>query len=156
MADLVKKMTKIVGIAEKLPEDSYVFKQFNIDEILRLPKEMQDIISIDSVSIDINIHETKIIKTPHSKSFENQRLTGMCMVVEGTSKQNIKYTADRSTQIVNSVSFILPFRTFVVLPYNFVIGDRYEVQGYIEDINIAIIDKRTMYENISIFIDVII
>lgn len=153
MASTVKNLIEILGIADSLPENPTVFKQFTIQETLTLPEAKPDIEQIVKVIAQVVINNTRVIRTPVGTSLEGQVLSGYKLVVEGEVRQKIEYVADECTQSVHAAHFDVPFSTFIVLPVGFTIGTPITVTPYIEDIYIEALDKRTIFKNIILLLD---
>ncbi|MBW4829552.1 MAG: DUF3794 domain-containing protein, partial [Clostridiaceae bacterium] len=102
--------------------------------------------------VDIEIINTKVIKTPVSTSLEGQKLTGFKLIVEGMLNQKVEYIACDKEQSVHAAHFRVPFSTFIVLPENYVEGTNVEVEAIVEDIYSQLIDKRTVFKNITFMI----
>lgn len=153
MASIVKNLIEIAGLADKLPEHPTAFKQFTVQEMLKLPIAKPDIEQIVKVVAQVVITSTKVIRTPKGTSLEGQILTGFKLIIEGEVRQKIEYVADEVTQSVHAAHYDVPFSTFIVLPNTFVVGTPVTVMAYIEDIFIEMINKREMFKNVTILLD---
>jgi hypothetical protein len=153
MASIVKNLIEIAGIADQLPIDPTAFKQFTVQEMLKLPIAKPDIEQIVKVVAQVVITSTKVIRTPKGTSLEGQILTGFKLIIEGEVRQKIEYVADEVTQSVHAAHYDVPFSTFIVLPNTFVVGTPVTVMAYIEDIFIEMINKREMFKNVTILLD---
>lgn len=153
MATVVTNLIEISGLADTLPQNPTIFKQFIVQEALELPEAKPDIEQIVKVVAQVVVLSTKVIRTPVAVSLEGQRLTGFKLVVEGEVRQKIEYVADECTQAVHAAHFNVPFSTFIVLPPTYAIGTPVHVTGYIEDIFVEMIDKRTIFKNVTILLD---
>lgn len=128
------------------------FKQFSVQETLEIPCAKPDVEQIVKVMAEVLIISTRVIKTPKATSAEGQILTGFKLIVEGEISQKIEYVADEPTQSVHAAHFHIPFSTFIVLPEDFTVGTYLTVTGYIEDIYALLVDKRTIFKNVTILI----
>lgn len=153
---VVKDLIEYTGISEYLPTSPCSFKQFNLQECLKIPDVKYDIEQILKVICEVFIIDTRVIKTPIAKSLEGQILTGWKLIVEGELKQKIEYVAALPNQPVHAVHFNIPFSSFIILPECFEISDVINVTGYIEDIFVRQIDKRNIFKNITILLDAVI
>jgi hypothetical protein len=158
MATTVKGLVEITGLADQFPVNPTVFKQLSVQETLCIPKVKPDCEQLVSVTAEIVITNTSVVKTPGSAaspavSNEGQTLTGHKLIVEGLLCQKIEYVADEPTQSVHAAHFNVPFSSFIVLPANFVLGTPVTVTGYIEDIFIELLDKRTVFKNVTVLLD---
>ena len=158
MATTVKDLVEISGLADNFPVNPTTFKQLSVQETLCIPKVKPDCEQIVSVTAEIVITSTNVVKTPgsaalHAISYEGQTLTGHKLIVEGLLCQKVEYVADEPTQSVHAAHFNVPFSSFIVLPSNFVIGTPIKVTGYIEDIFIELLDKRTIFKNVTVLLD---
>lgn len=153
MASKVYGMIEVSGLADPIPATAFNFKQLSVQETLKIPEVKPDIEQILSVAADIVIKNTYIITTPFGTSPEGQVLTGQKLVVEGVIVQKVEYVADEPTQSVHAAHFNVPFSSYIVLPVGFPSNTPVEVTGYIEDIFIEMLDKRTIFKNVTILLD---
>lgn len=154
MSSVVKDLIEYSGLADPLPvlPATANFKQFSVQETLIIPTVKPDVEQVVKVMAEVVIISTRVIKTPVSTSAEGQKLTGFKLIVEGELNQKIEYVADEPTQSVHAAHFHVPFSTFIVLPATFVIGTPITVTGYIEDIYAQLLDKRTIFKNVTVLI----
>lgn len=129
------------------------FKQFSVMEDVEIPASKPDMEDIITVSADVVIISTTIIKTPISTSYEGQHLTGYKAIVEGKIVQKIEYIAKDTVQSVHAAEFEMPFSNFIVLPYCYKEDTPVIVQGIIEDIYSKMIDSRHLFKNITLRIE---
>ena len=109
-----------------------------------------------------------------NENTEGEILTGRKLVVEGTLKQKVVYTANVDEQSVHSahfefpfVAFIIPYASFEGLTYDPTIDgfyfnpeepivpnlcENFSVEACIEDIFIYALDERTIFKNITLFL----
>jgi hypothetical protein len=153
MASVVKGLIDFNGLADQFPVKPVNFKQFSVQENLSIPEVKPDVEQIVSVFARVKINSTIVIKTPIATSFEGQILTGFKLIVEGVLEQKIEYVADEPTQSVHAAHFNVPFSTFIILPKDFIIGTPITVTGYIEDIFVELLDKRSLFKNVTILLD---
>lgn len=130
-----------------------IFKQFSVDENLTIPSQKPDAEDLLDVLAYIEITSTTLIKTPIVTSYEGQKLTGWKLIVEGKLKQKIVYIADEPTQSVHAAHFDVPFSTFLVLPKDYRSCQKIRVVGYVEDVYSQLIDKRTIFKNVTLRIE---
>lgn len=153
MASIVKNLIEFSGLADSLPVNPTVFKQFTVQETLELPEAKPDIEQIVKVLAQIEINSTRVIRTPAGRSLEGQILTGYKLAVEGEIRQKIEYAADERAQSVHAAHFNVPFSAFIVLPSAYRLSSPVTVTGYIEDMFVELIDKRTIFKNAIVFLD---
>lgn len=153
MASTVKDLIEISGLADCLPVNPTVFKEFTVQEALVLPEAKPGVEQILKVIARAGIINTRVIRTPVGRSLEGQILSGFKLIVEGEIIQKIEYVADKCNQSVHAVQFNIPFSTFIVLPANYTIGTPVAVTAYIEDLYVELIDKRTIFKNVILLLD---
>lgn len=153
MASTVKNLIEILGLADNLPTNITVFKQFTVQETLTLPDAKPDIEQIVKVVAQAVITSTRLITTGTGTSLEGQILTGLKLIVEGEIRQKIEYVADECTQSVHAAHFNVPFSSFIVIPATHQIGVPILVTPYIEDLYVELIDKRTIFKNVILLLD---
>jgi hypothetical protein len=167
MANVVRGMVDGIGIANTLPENPKYFTEEAIAETVVIPTQKPDMEQLLSVMEDIEIISIKVVNTPVAISNEGQRLQGNKLIIEINLKQKIKYVADEPTQSVHAAHFEKMKSIFVVVPtvppgqifpYKTVTQllneGRVDVTPYIEDIYGEMKDKRTIFKNTVIFLNV--
>ena len=130
------------------------FKQFSIESYLQIPEAKPDVESINIATGTIDIKNCHVITTPINTSMENQRITGYKLVVHGILNLVIEYTALEARQGVHSAHYTIPFSTFVVLPQDYMVGSKLDVEGIVEDIYYNSIDIRNFFQNTTAMINV--
>lgn len=167
MANVVRNFVEGIGIADAFPEHPLYFTQIAIPEVVCIPEQKPNIEQLISVMVDIEVESTRIINTPIGTSNEGQILTGKKLSIEIMIKQKIKYVADEPSQSVHAAHFNKKMASiFVIVPPTFVLNGitytledlleagRITVTPYIEDIYGELRDKRTIFKNITLLLDV--
>lgn len=154
MSNVVKNLIEYTGLANTLPElcTPGCFRQFELQERLTIPQNNPDAEQIIRVMNEIIVSNTRVVRTAKAVSLEGQALTGFKLIVEGELIQRIEYLAEEPSQPLHAIHSIIPFCSFIILSEDFIIGTPLTVAGYIEDIYVQLIDKRTIYKNLSILI----
>lgn len=152
MASKIFGLIEVSGIADVFPINPPFFKQLSVQETIVIPAVKPDVEQIVSVHAEVVIGETRIIVTPAGQSFEGQVLTNRKLLIEGCIAQKVEYVADEPTQSVHAAHFNAPFSAFIVLPPNIPLDTPVEVTGYIEDIFIQQIDKRSAFKNVTLLL----
>lgn len=152
MSNTVNNLIEYVGLADHLPNSLEVFKQLNVEKSFCLPEAKPDIEQLVKAISSLKITSTSIIKTPKGTSLEGQLLTGWKLIIEGIITQKIQYVADEPTQTVHAAHTNISFSTYIVLPENYIMGTPVTVQSYIEDIFVMQLDKRCIFNNITILL----
>lgn len=135
------------------PVANSTFKQLHKEEVVKIPPQKPDVEQLLNTLVDIEITNTKVINTITGVSLEGQTLTGYKLIVEGILNQKIEYVADEPEQSVHAAHYRVPFSTFIVLPSNFdPVNSDIEVEGFVEDIFTKLIDKRTVFKNITFIV----
>lgn len=166
MANIVRNFVEGIGIADDFPAHPHFFTQIAIPEVVMLPEQKPNIEQLISVMVDIDVVSTRIIDTPIGTSNEGQILTGKKMSIEIIIKQKIKYVADEPTQSVHAAHFDKKMASiFIIVPPTFEINGviytleqlweagRITVTPYIEDIFGEQRDKRTIFKNITVLLN---
>lgn len=137
------------------------FSQFDVEETIEVPKFNPDIEQIISTIIDPEIVSIKFIKTFEGISFEGQRLTGKKAVIELKFRQKVLYAAEESDQSIHGMENEFYTSAFIVVP-KFIEGTDPSVllkKGLIkanvivEDVFVRQIDKRMLFKNLSILMN---
>ncbi|EJO5349532.1 DUF3794 domain-containing protein [Clostridium botulinum] len=153
MVSVMRNFIEIEGINSNcIPESVSAFKQFNVEETVCLPRVKPDMEQILKVIADVEIKNTRVIKTPAGTSLEGQVLTGWKLIIEGKVNQKVQYVADLPEQPSHVAHFSVPFSTFLVLPEDFVMGTPVSVTPFLEDIYVKQIDKRCIFKNITLLL----
>ncbi|WP_461204781.1 DUF7507 domain-containing protein [Clostridium sp. DL1XJH146] len=170
MANVVRQGVEGIGISPSLPKlcgNSY-FTEVAIPETVILPTVKPDIEELLSVMVDAKIVSLRIIKTPEGTSKEGQHLTGRKLSIELNLRQKVKYIANEPTQsvhaahfenIVNSIWIVVPktinYKGTDVPIETLLLQGKLIVTPYIEDIYGEQLDKRTIFKNITLLINVV-
>lgn len=169
MSNVVRQGVEGIGISPSLPTlcDNAYFTEVAIPETVILPEEKPDMEELLSVMVDAKIVSLRIIKTPEGTSQEGQTLTGRKLSIELELKQKVKYIADEPSQSVHAAHFENKVSSiWVVVPKTVNIKGRdvpietlllqgkLSVTPYIEDIYGEQLDKRTIFKNITVLINV--
>lgn len=162
MINTNKNIVEGIGVSKNLPPPLLYFTQLSVSEIIKIPESKPDMEQLLSITADIKVISLKIANTPHSTSNEGQNLSGKKLVIELLIIQKIKYVANDPTQSVHVVHFEKIVSTFVVIPKKYcnkpveliLKRNQIEVTFYIEDILGRMIDKKTIFKNITFLADV--
>lgn len=158
MANVVRDLVEIVGIADNFPTAPIAFAQLSILERLVIPDAKPDIEQILKVLIDAKVTSTRVVITPTGTSTGGLVLTGAKLIVEGIVRQKITYVAATPEQSVHVAEFDLPFSTFIVLPALTVpitpgIVNQINVEPFIEDVYVNLENPRTIIKNVTLFLN---
>ena len=154
---------KTNGIAQQLPEAPYYFSEFSVAETLTIPEQKPDMEQLESVTVEPKIVSIRLIDTPCIKSYEGQLLSGKKLIIELNLIEKVIYVADEPTQSTHAAHFEKTMKSvFIVVPSEIEgtpIGtllnqNKIVVTPYIEDIFAMQRDKRTIFKNITMLIDV--
>ena len=152
----------IVMGSNNLPETTKYFKEELISEVLTIPVPKPNIERILKVLISPEIVDVKLIETEIGQSNEGQNLTGNKLVIELNIKEKITYVANDKSQSVHAAHYENMKSIFVVLP-NEVKGqkvcdllraNRLTITPYIEAVKTRVLDSRTIYKCILLFVDI--
>lgn len=165
MASIVRGLVEGIGVTpyDELPKNPVFFTEITIPETLEIPCEKPDMEELMSVMADTEVISTRIINTPIAVSCEGQVLLGHKLIIELKLRQKVKYIAANQEQSIHAVHFEkLVSSIFVVLPPG--VGDacmedlfkehKLKITPYIEDIHAKKLDKRRIFKNITLLIDV--
>jgi len=163
MAGIIKNLVEGVGVASSFPSNPKYFTQISIPETLTIPIPKPDMEQLLSVAVDPVIESVKLIDTPLALSTEGQYLSGCKLVIELRLREKVKYVADELTQpvhaahyenVLKSIFVIVPCEVDGVPVRRLLERKRVIVTPYIEDIYAEMTDKRTIFKNITVFVDV--
>lgn len=128
------------------------FKQLSVEEYLQIPSQKPDIESINSISGTINIVRCHVIETSVATSNEGQNLTGYKLIIHGLLNLVLDYTACEDTQSVHSAHYHIPFSSFIILPEDYSIGSKIDIEGIVEDVYFNDLDCRTFFTNTTLLL----
>jgi hypothetical protein len=163
MAKITKNLVELIGIADSLPENPMYFKEVALPETLVIPSQKPDIEQLLSVMVDPEVISVRLVDTAKAISDEGQNLSGCKLVVELRLREKVKYVADEPTQSVHVAEFLTQLKSvFIVVPCEIngnqvcelIRRNRVNVTPYVEDIFAQMRDKRTVFKNITLLLDV--
>ena len=148
----------VIGLCDGANTTTVVnaWTEISVPEILTIPSCKPDIEAVDKVYISAKITSTKVIETPTSPgdNEEGLQLTGRKLLVDGFLCEKIIYTADEPEQSVHAAHFNIPFCAFIVIPGNVDVDTaKFCVIPCIEDVFVTILNKRTLFKNVTLFLD---
>lgn len=170
MSNVVRQGVEGIGISLNLPHlcQNSLFTQVAIPETVKIPDVKPDMEELLSVMVEAKIVSLRIINTPKGTSQEGQTLTGKKLSIELELNQKVKYIADEPTQSVHSAHFTKKVTSiWIVVPETvkdkngrdvkietLLAQGKLLVTPYIEDIYGEQLDKRTIFKNIIVLINV--
>ena len=117
MAFVIKDLIEYEGIDSiNITSNNNAFKQVSIESFSELPSYKANIVQVTRVSINTNIVDSYLIKTPIGKSIEGTVLTGYKLFISGGIKIKVQYLTDGECQLVNTFSYELAYSGAIVLP----------------------------------------
>ncbi|MPQ44248.1 DUF3794 domain-containing protein [Clostridium tarantellae] len=137
------------------PFNNKAWSQISITDILILDCKKPNIEKIEKIYVDIKITSNKIIETPVSPvpNSEGMTLTGKKLLIDGFICVKIIYTSLTKEQSVYSSNFTVPFCTYIILERNVdPFNDKYCIKTCIEDVFLSLIDCKTIFQNITLFL----
>lgn len=173
MADVTKGIVRGIGITpySDLPDlcINPMFTEVTISELVKIPEGKPDIEDLLSIAVDVEIVSVRLIDTVKGTSNEGQYLTGHKLAIESKLRQKVKYVADEPSQsvyaahfenIISSISVVVPTTIDIGTPSvktsikTLFKQGRLVVSPYVEDIYGELRNKRTIYKNIILLINV--
>ncbi|MPQ44249.1 DUF3794 domain-containing protein [Clostridium tarantellae] len=141
--------------AENGPFNNSAWIESSVGDVLILDCNKPNIEKIEKVFVTVNITTTKIIQTPISSTLNSEGiiLTGKKLLIDGFICSKIVYTSLTKEQSVYSSDFTIPFCTYIVLEKNTnTFNDKYCIKICIEDVFLSIIDCKTIFQNVTLFL----
>jgi spore morphogenesis protein SipL len=159
MGCVIKNLVEYSGIADEFPECPKAFTELSVEDNLIIPEQKPNVEQIFKIISEVKILQKRLVKTPIGEGASGTIATGYKLIIEAVLSQKVLYVADRPCQPVHAAEFEKIFSTFVIIPpihqcYNKDLIECFCVEPFIEDIYANLIDKRTIYENATIFINV--
>lgn len=128
------------------------FRSISIDNYFELESNMFDIFEINDVKVSAKVSNFHIVKTPTSISNEGQVLSGYKLIVQGILTQSLEYVSDYFNQGLKTSTFESVFSSYIILPHNFPLYSKLEIESTIEDVYYYKVDSRHFFENVSILL----
>lgn len=156
---------KVIGVAKDLPTDPKYFTEISIPETIKIPEIKPDMEQLVEVIVQAEIMSMRLVDTPCMKSYEGQMLSGKKLILELKLKEKVVYVADEADQPVHAAHYEEVMRSvFIIVPKSvdgksielLLKSNKVRVTPYIEDIYAVQKDKRTVFKNITLLIDVTI
>lgn len=127
------------------------YRQFTVEENLKIPAEKPDIEQITSVLVEAKVTNFRTIATP----------TGLKVIIDGILNQKVVYTANEPTQSVHSAHFTKGFCTYIEIPLVIAAGSNVMTilqslgltldnvvdgapQVIVEDLSVKLVDSRNV------------
>jgi len=148
------RMIKIYGLAENYPSNSRTFKQFEIQELIKIPDNYPEIKKLISVNSTIVIQSKRIITSSKGVSNEGKELTGPKLIFEGYVNQKIEYLENNSSNVLYLYNLKIPFCNYVVLDTICQFENyEYDLSAFLEDIYVRQLSSRKISQNISVLVN---
>lgn len=128
------------------------FKQIGFDKQITIHNGKPDICEINDLKATIKITNYNIIHTSIAKSSEGKLLSGNKLIIHGVINQILEYVADDVIQSVNTDSFSTPFSSYIILPKDYNLINKINIESSIENIYYDTIDSRNFFESINILL----
>lgn len=128
------------------------FNQFNIEQEFCIPNQKPNIEQVTRMWAKGEIVDYEIVKTPVGTSIEGQTVTGYKVLVCGDLKLKVEYVACEAAQSVHTAHVSYPFCAYAVLPEDLNVNARIKPNIVIEDIFAEQMDKRCIYNNITLML----
>lgn len=128
------------------------FKQLNIENYLTISDGYKLIKDINKIDVDVKITNLYVIETSKKKSYEGQVLSGYKLIVNGKINEVVEYTSCSKDSAVHTENLSCPFGTFIILPQDFKLDRKIEIESVVEHINYKVIDNKSFYQDISLLL----
>lgn len=146
----------------QIPESTPFYTEEQFSEILVIPCEKPIVESIISAVVFPEVVHTKIIQTEVGKSNEGQIITGSKLYVTLKLKTKLTYITNEFIQSSQTTYFECLKGFFIVLPSEFkchqicetIRLNKFIVTPYVEYIYPRLLDPRTIYTNVLLYIGV--
>jgi Domain of unknown function (DUF3794) len=136
--DKFKDLISYSGLAtvDEFPDCPIVYKQTSFINTIKVPEQKPDIEQVLKVMAIITIEDIRVITKPYD----------IKLVVSGTVKQRLVYTANVPEQSVHSFHNNIPFCELVIIPDKNLNCKNIKVKALIEDIHVFHQDLRSIQE----------
>lgn len=157
---------EILCVPKQKPDIEHIDQVFvNVDitcvKLIETPKYLATIDNAGIIEYDLDADGFPI-PLPNE---EGTYLTGRKLIIEGLLKQKVVYTAEVGCQSVHSAHFEIPFSSFIIVYPKFendevVVDDAivdldetFCVNVCVEDVFIKKLDERTIFKNVTLFLN---
>ncbi|AOR23331.1 SPOCS domain-containing protein [Clostridium taeniosporum] len=152
MGKIQRDLIEYNGINDCPIKNTANFNQINIEERFCIPNQKPDMEQITRVWVKGKVVDYEIVKTPIGTSLEGQTVTGYKILVCGDINYKVEYVALEATQSVHTAHTTIPFCAYAVLPENTNPNARINSTILIEDVLSEQVDKRCIYNNITMML----
>lgn len=158
MASIVRNLVEISGLADVFPLCPKAFTETSVMENNEIPQQKPDIEQLLKVISEINVVSKRVVETPVGKSSSGSISTGVKLILELILREKVVYVADEPSQTVHAAEFEKVFSSYIVLPKLSApitpsLPELINVEAYIEDVFVKLVDKRNMFKNTTLFIN---
>lgn len=139
-----------------------LWTQFSLPVYVEISCNNPDIESIMNIHLYTEIISQRVIRTPTitkngcsnyiTGNNKCNQLTGKKLIIEGILKQKIIYTAAITDKNLYSDYFLIPFSTFIMLPHNTPVTQKFKIDVLIENGLISRVSERSIFGNTYLFI----
>lgn len=149
MAKVIRKLIEYNGIENEF-DKLRIFNQDNYEFIFYINDDQPECESVEKIWITYSIEYTEKFKTHKGVSLEGVKLTGNLLLILGDFNVKIQYIGPVINNNVYTVERKIPFSGYINLPED-TRGDECFIPSIvIEDINSVLINKRSIYNNITL------
>lgn len=158
MANIVRDLIEIAGIADVFPSSPKAFTEISVTENLKIPDQKPEAEQLLKVMAEASVLSKRIVQTPVGKSSSGLISTGAKLIVELNIREKIVYVASEPSQSVHAFENEKIVSSYIVLPKILLpltpgLPDVITVEAFIEDIFVKLTDKRNIFKNITIFLN---
>jgi hypothetical protein len=142
-----------------IPRPLSTFKHLHLRNVMKISEDNPDVEQIVTITVNVDIGNTRIVESAGGKSGDRSDKGGEALKIrkleiEGRVLQKIEYISGLNDNPVFSATFVLPFNTFVVLGEEMKSYSGFEVTGYIRNVLVKLLDKRKIYNNVLLVLNV--
>lgn len=151
MSAVIKDLIEYEGIDSiNITSNNNAFKQMRVDETSSVPLNKPDIFQITRISIEKNIIDSYLVRTPVGKSIEGSNLTGLKIFISGNLKIKVQYLTQEKCNLVNSFFYETAYSGTVVLPSGTKEKSYIAPGVLIEDVFVKKYGQRSIYTNVNL------
>lgn len=152
MASVANQSIEYIGVESCNSSNYQYFKQFNKEQIIKIPAQKPDIEQLVKVWAEAAYLNQTIVRTPVGTSLEGQIMTGYKLFVTGEIKVRYQYVSCYAEQSVHTAEGIVALCEYVVLPSDFCESQEIFSRIVIEDIYSQKIDGRSINNNFTLML----
>lgn len=149
MSVVLRELVEYIGLLDDLPRGITEVNNIQIDTFICIGDEKPNIKQASKVSVTACLENSRVVKSTTGISLDGCVSKGYKFIGEIVAKWRIEYIPDDNANTIYSLSGVSSITTFVSMPYDCSFSASLIPSVLIDDINVQILNKRTLMLNIT-------